>query len=106
METNDTPSPAPASLQQLRARVSGRVQGVGFRYYALSQAESLGLTGWVRNRPDGSVEVLAEGSRPELEAFVDALWKGPSGASVRNVHVEWSPASGTFERFQVTFFGF
>ena len=94
------------SVIRRRWRFTGEVQGVGFRYYALSQAESLGLTGWVRNRADGSVEVLAEGSRPELEAFVDALWKGPSGASVRNVHMEWGPASGTFERFQVTFFGF
>jgi acylphosphatase len=74
--------------------VSGLVQGVGFRYFTARQARALDLTGFVRNLPDGRVEVVAEGVRGALETFVAAVREGPPGAVVRDVRVEWteSPA--------------
>jgi acylphosphatase len=64
------------------ARVRGRVQGVGFRWSAREEAKRLGLTGWVRNADDGSVEVTAEGRTDKLEAFAVWLARGPIGARV------------------------
>jgi acylphosphatase len=69
----------------VRLRIEGRVQGVGFRWWALGQARGLGLRGWVRNRRDGSVEALAIGEPPALEAFAEACGRGPAGAAVRSV---------------------
>ncbi len=74
--------------------VSGRVQGVGFRYFTARWARRLGLAGFVRNLPDGRVEVVAHGERGALEQLVGALRSGPPGASVRGVRVEWSDAPG------------
>jgi acylphosphatase len=65
--------------------VSGRVQGVGFRYFALREAESLGLVGFVRNLPDGSVEVVAEGDEPPLARFEERLREGPGFARVSGI---------------------
>ena len=67
---------------RLHAFVEGDVQGVGYRYFVIDNARSLGLTGWVRNRFDGSVEVLAEGPRAYLEILIDALQQGPRSARV------------------------
>jgi acylphosphatase len=80
--------------------VSGQVQGVGFRYSAMAQARRLGLTGWVSNRPDGSVEGLAAGAPGELDAFRAWLARGPPAARVRGV--EWvetkeAPGGASFE---------
>ena len=86
-----------------RAVVSGRVQGVGFRYSAVRQARSLGLTGSVANRPDGSVEVAAEGDAAALERLLAWLRRGPPGAHVREVQVDWLPWSGRFRGFDVDF---
>lgn len=77
---------------RLHAFVSGRVQGVGFRYFAQHEARRLGLCGYVRNLPDGRVEVSAEGSRRALESLVVALREGPAGAWVRGVQLEWTDA--------------
>jgi acylphosphatase len=68
-----------------RFRVSGRVQGVGFRYAALNEARRLGVAGWVRNLPDGGVEVLAQAEPAVLERFHDWLRQGPPAARVTNV---------------------
>lgn len=72
----------------LRLRIRGRVQGVGYRYWAVGQARALGLRGWVRNRSDGSVEALAAGSRDSLDMFVIACRRGPRAARVESVDVE------------------
>lgn len=68
-----------------RYEVFGRVQGVGFRYFVHHTAVRLGLSGWVRNRRDGSVEALAEGSGDTLAQFREALTEGPSMSSVTRV---------------------
>jgi acylphosphatase len=87
----------------LRARVRGRVQGVGFRYSAIREARRLGVRGTVCNLSDGSVEVVAEGGFDRLERFLAWLGKGPPGARVQDVQVEWIPVSGRFADFDVEF---
>jgi len=77
-----------------RYLIEGRVQGVGFRYFTRRTARRLGIAGYVRNLPDGSVEALARGSDADLEALERRLREGPPGASVESVGV--SEATGTF----------
>jgi acylphosphatase len=86
---------------RLHVTIEGHVQGVGFRYYVSDQAQFIGLTGWVRNKYDGQVEVLAEGARPDLEKLLKYLQRGPSGAYVSNITEEWSVASGEYQRFSI-----
>ena len=87
------------SNQRLHARVSGRVQGVGFRYYVLTAASELGLVGWVRNRRDGSVEVVAEGELEVLRKLVKVLERGSRSSMVSEVKTELQEASGEFGNF-------
>jgi acylphosphatase len=75
-------------------RVVGRVQGVGFRWWARRTAKALGVSGWVRNLPDGSVEVQASGSRVALEQLEARLHKGPTAARVDRVErLPWDPSA-------------
>ena len=76
------------------ATVTGRVQGVSFRYYAEQQARRLGVTGWVRNEPDGSVAVHAEGPEDAVDALVDWCRSGPPMARVRHVAVRMGAETG------------
>ncbi len=84
---------------RLRAQVFGEVQGVGFRAYVLRHALALGLTGWVHNRVDGSVELLAEGSRTALESLLADVKHGPSASTVERVETAWEDASSEFRMF-------
>lgn len=86
---------------RLHAIVEGMVQGVGFRAFVQQKAASFNLKGWVRNRWDGSVEVVAEGPRSDLEKLLSALYRGPYAADVRGVKPEWQPASGEYTGFSV-----
>ena len=89
-------------LDALRAVVRGRVQGIGFREYVLTRARFLGLSGYVRNLPDGrSVEVVAEGARPDLEQLLDYLREGPRISRVDAVDAEWREATGAYDGFGV-----
>jgi len=85
----------------LHAIVKGLVQGVGYRFFVIRRAELLGLTGWVKNLPDGTVEVVAEGDRELLEELIKELWKGPSAAQVTDVVVNWERYTGEFKNFDV-----
>ena len=88
----------------LRAVVRGRVQGIGFRDYVLTRARFLGLTGYVRNLPDGrSVEVVAEGARPDLEQLLEYLHQGPRRSRVDVVDVEWGEPTGAHGHFGVAY---
>jgi acylphosphatase len=87
--------------ERLDARISGRVHGVGFRYFVLREATALDLTGWVANEADGSVRCVAEGPRPQLEALLDLLHEGPPAALVEAVSEAWMPATGAFRAFGV-----
>jgi len=93
--------PAGDRRQRVEAVVSGRVQGVGFRRYVRGWARKLSLVGWVRNEPDGTVRLVAEGEGAGLDRLVRLLWGGPPGADVRDVQVGWEGGSGTFEAFEV-----
>ncbi|MGC3997869.1 MAG: acylphosphatase [Anaeromyxobacter sp.] len=79
--------------------VSGRVQGVGFRWSTVDEARRLGLDGWVRNLPDGRVEAEAEGERPAVEALLRFLQRGPPGARVDDVEVRWGAPAGALGPF-------
>ncbi len=92
--------PTPAT-QRLDARVTGRVHGVGFRYFVLREAGALGLTGWVANDSDGSVHCVAEGPRPCLDALLERLREGPPAAIVDAVSEAWMPSTGAFGSFGV-----
>ena len=94
-----------ASQQPSRVwlRIRGRVQGVGFRFSALDEAQRLGLTGWVRNTPDGDVEVIAEGKAQPLQRFVSWCHAGPPGALVRHLEERWLPHTGEFDSFRITY---
>lgn len=84
-----------------RAIVSGSVQGVGFRQFCLRHAQRLALTGWVRNRWDRKVELVAEGAQTDLEEFLDRIHAGPPAATVRHVDVTWDTATGSFTSFDI-----
>jgi acylphosphatase len=86
---------------RLQARVTGIVQGVGFRHYTRRHAASLDITGWVRNLTDGSVQLVAEGPREDLERLLERVGDGPQGSAVRRVEADWSEASGEFVHFCV-----
>ena len=83
----------------MTAVVSGRVQGVGFRYWVRREADSLGLTGAATNLPDGRVEVVAEGPRDMCESLLDALRSNATPGAVQDVSVSWSTGTGEFRRF-------
>ena len=87
--------------KRLHARVLGRVQGVGFRYYVMTAATEIGLAGWVRNRRDGSVEVIAEGEIAQLRLLTQALERGSRSSAVQEVKTKLQPASGEFSSFFV-----
>jgi len=91
------------SKAAFRAIVSGRVQGVFFRMFAYREARGLGLCGTARNLPDGRVEVAAEGERVSLEALARRLRKGPPGAVVQDVAVEWEEYRHTCDDFSIEY---
>ncbi|MBI9046851.1 MAG: acylphosphatase [Anaerolineaceae bacterium] len=81
--------------------VEGRVQGVGFRYYTLTEAKKLSLSGWVRNTWDGKVEILVEGSQNLLQLFINRIRQGPSSSFVSDVKINWQEESGKFRNFDI-----
>lgn len=83
-----------ASIVRARLWVSGRVQGVGFRFFVQRAARSLGLAGFVRNLSDRRVEVVVEGPRADVDALVEAVRAGPPGAAVAAVDVVWETPGG------------
>jgi acylphosphatase len=86
-------------MRQLHLVIRGRVQGVGFRSFVQWRARQLGLHGRVRNLPDGSVEIHAEGDEPTLRQLLAIARRGPSSASVREVDESWSDTTSGFTRF-------
>jgi acylphosphatase len=90
-----------ALRQRLIVLYSGRVQGVGFRYTAKTVATGFDITGTVRNLADGRVELIAEGQRPELDAFRDALRDAGLAGFIRDEKVDWSDAKNEFRGFEI-----
>lgn len=91
-----------SGTERVEIRVYGRVQGVAFRWYTQQQAQSLGLTGWVRNQPDTSVRMVAEGPRSQLDLFIAWTAHGPDRARVDRQDTFFSEPSGAFTDFLVT----
>ena len=91
----------PGGRARVDARVVGRVQGVGYRVFALREAGRLDLAGFVANERDGSVRVVAEGARPVLDALLVRLEDGPPAAMVERVIVRWEPARGIGTGFRI-----
>ncbi len=93
-----------SDMQRLNVTVTGRVQGVGFRFSAQARARLLGLTGWVRNMPDGDhVEAVAEGPQADLLAFLEWCHQGPALSRVTHVVHGFSDPVGAFAEFDVRF---
>lgn len=83
--------------------IRGKVQGVYFRLETKEHADLLGVTGWVKNRPDGAVEGLFEGDRESVEKLIDWCWEGPPMAAVSDVQVEWKHYRGEFAGFDIVY---
>jgi len=92
-------------LAKVRAHVfvSGRVQGVFFRYETCQHARRVGVTGWVRNLPDGRVEAVFEGEKEAVEYMIEFCKRGPPAAKVEKVEVIWEPYKGEFESFTIRY---
>lgn len=88
-------------MKRLNAKVSGRVQGVGFRYFVRRAAGELDLVGYARNLPDGDVEVVAEGNAAALERLRVQLLRGPALARVTRVDDHWEATTGEFDGFTI-----
>jgi acylphosphatase len=91
------------TMRRLHIIVSGDVQGVGYRSWALRYAQGKQLTGWVKNREDGTVEIVAEGAKGALDELIKACRKGPEVAWVTDVAAEWGRATGEFAAFEVIY---
>jgi acylphosphatase len=87
--------------KRLHAKIEGRVQGVGFRYFVQRKAVEFQLVGWVKNMWDRSVELVAEGDEGSLDNLLAAIHRGPTGSNVTNVEFSWKEYKGEFETFKV-----
>jgi len=92
-----------AEYTQAHIIVSGIVQGVGFRYFTSRLAKRYGLTGWVRNTPEGKVEIEAEGEKGMIAGFLKDVHIGPSSSHVTTLDVQWKDYSGSYTDFLVKF---
>lgn len=89
--------------QEVLCRIRGKVQGVTYRNFAAKHAKHLALVGYVRNMPDFTVEVLAQGFPDNLEKFIEYLRKGPFGSHITDVETEWREPSGSYASFEIVY---
>jgi len=90
-------------MKELHATIEGKVQGVFFRQTTRKRAKALGVVGWVKNKKDGSVEVVGQGHEENIKNFIDFLHEGPRRAHVKNVDVEWREPTEEFDTFAITY---
>ena len=88
-------------MKQARVYISGFVQGIGFRHFVRGKANELGLTGWVKNLPDGRVEILFQGSRDKIEEAIKECNKGPFLSEVKDIVVEWEDSKVVYKDFEI-----
>ena len=90
-------------IKEVRARllISGRVQGVAFRYYTINMAQSLGINGWVKNCYDGKVEIVMEGEEDKVKELIDWCYRGPGSAIVEKVDIKWEEHKREFNSFSI-----
>ena len=94
----ESASPTSASAEMI---VHGYVQGVGYRYFTFRKAIELNLTGWVKNNPDGTVSIYAEGDKGLIDSFIDELKIGPRASSVTDIKISYGKYSGQFNGFNI-----
>jgi len=92
---------SPVDHVRVHLTIEGWVQGVFFRASTVQEATRLGVKGWVRNCPDGSVEVVAEGNKEKIDELIEWCHRGPAGAQVRTVQLSWEHHQGAFENFSI-----
>jgi len=90
-------------MQRIHIWVKGVVQGVGFRFFTVRQARELGISGWVKNTPDGGVEIVVEGEEWKLEEFARSVKVGPSHSTVTGIEVKEEKYQNEFKGFEVRF---
>ncbi len=88
-------------MKQCRILIFGFVQGVGFRHFVRSKAHKLGLTGWVKNLPDGSVEAVFQGDKSSIEQIIEQCKKGPFLSEVEGVDVQWEQPQQELNAFDI-----
>ncbi len=88
-------------MKRLHLKIYGRVQGVYFRSSAQDKARELGLSGWAKNMPDGTVEIVAEGEEVQLQEYLEWCKKGPSVARVEKIEETWEETSGQLKGFSI-----
>lgn len=88
-------------LRSVHMKVHGRVQGVGFRFQTKSEAKRSNIKGWVRNNPDGTVEIDAEGENDKIEGFVAAVKEGPGAAKVTELDLEETSENKNYTSFEI-----
>ncbi len=93
----------PGDLKRVHVVIYGEVQGVFFRDFTKKIADSIGVKGWVKNNKNGSVEAIAEGSKEQLDKFLEKCSKGPQTSEVVEVRRSWEKASGEFKDFEIRY---
>ena len=94
-------SSPPANTLTVNMKITGKVQGVGFRYFVLRQAQKLGINGWVSNKSNGDVEALAQGEKADLEQFIAKVKEGPSFSRVEDVSLNWLNEGEQYFSFEI-----
>ncbi len=92
------------NIKRVRVIISGRVQGVGFRYFTQREGERLGVVGWVKNLPNGDVEAEAEGDETQIDAFTEAIRRGPPASRILNYQINEIPVNHRDVGFDIKFF--
>jgi acylphosphatase len=90
-------------IRKARITVKGVVQGVYFRYTTRRKADEFGLKGWVRNLPDGRVQIVCEGDEEDIGKLIEWSGRGPEGARVEKVDVDWGEGTGEFHDFRILY---
>ena len=93
--------PQSENILTVNIKITGKVQGVGFRYFVLRQAQELGITGWVSNKSNGDVEALAQGEKADLEQFIAKVKEGPSFSRVEDVSLNWLNEAEQYFGFEI-----
>ncbi len=91
-------------MERWHLYISGRVQGVGFRWYATSIAKEFGIGGWVRNMTDGRVEIVVEGEPDILKSFTEKMKTSYLGFNIHRIEIDKEQATGEFKEFRIIFF--
>ena len=94
-------SSPPKNTLTLNMKITGKVQGVGFRFFVLQQAQKLGINGWVSNKSNGDVEALAQGEKADLELFIAKVKQGPAFSRVEDVSLNWVNEADKYFVFEI-----